>query len=371
MWKGFGATGLIAAFLLSAGERTALAQRVGPVLVFLVAVTVLADIAALAGVFDALAAAATRAGRGHTRWLFVLLMVLATGTTILFSLDTTAVLVTPIVIAVARSIDVPAWPFALAVLWLANTGSLLLPVSNLTNLLAMHGLGLATHDYTVRMWRPALVAIGVTMLALLLLFRRVLAGRHRMPPRPQPHDRVFLVGAGLAIACFVALLAANATPALAAGIAAGLALAVAVVRGHPSQLRSLFPWRLIVTTVGMFLTVAAVADLGLRGLVMHLLGGHPTALAVAAGSAALANVLNNLPAYLLVEQVVPHAQLPAVLLGTNLGPIVLPWASLATLLWAERVRRAGEQVQWRTVMFAGAVLAPLLIVSSVLALPSA
>jgi arsenical pump membrane protein len=48
------------------------------------------------------------------------------------------VLLTPLAITVARQVGIPALPFAMTTLWLANTASLLLPVSNLTNLLALH-----------------------------------------------------------------------------------------------------------------------------------------------------------------------------------------------------------------------------------------
>lgn len=42
-----------------------------------------------------------------------------------------------------------------------------------------------------------------------------------------------------------------------------------------------------------------------------------------------------------------HSQLLALLIGTNVGPLVTPWASLATLLWYERCRSAGLRVPLR------------------------
>lgn len=57
--------------------------------------------------------------------------------------------------------------------------------------------------------------------------------------------------------------------------------------------------------------------------------------------------MNNLPAYLAGESVLPtgdHTRLLALLIGTNVGPLAAPWASLATLLWFERCRAAGVAV---------------------------
>lgn len=369
MWRISGAGGALAWFVLSSGERVALLQRVGPVLAFLVAVTVLADVAALAGAFDVLGSLAVRLARGRTLVLFAFVIVLSASTTILFSLDTTAVLVTPVVIAMSRTTGVRTWPFALAVLWLANTGSLLLPVSNLTNLLAMQTLDLATSGYAALMWKPALAAILLTALALLAAHGPSLRGRHTAPEQAPVADRALLVAAFVSIGVFMVGLAGDAAPAVAAGVAASIAASALAVRDHPMRLLALFPWRLIVTVLGMFLVIAAVADLGLREIVVHLLDGRTDTIAVAGVAAALANLLNNLPTYLLIDRVVPHTLLPAVLVGTNLGPIVTPWASLATLLWAERLRRAGEPVRWRTVIVGGVVLAPVLVLAAALALP--
>ena len=74
---------------------TAAAQTLGraaPVLVFLVAVTLLAELCDAAGVFDVTARLAARLARGRTWLLFLLVVVIATVTTVLLSLDTTAVL---------------------------------------------------------------------------------------------------------------------------------------------------------------------------------------------------------------------------------------------------------------------------------------
>ena len=58
----------------------------------------------------------------------------------------------------------------------------------------------------------------------------------------------------------------------------------------------------------------------------------------------------------------------ALLLGTNLGPMVLLWGSLATLLWRERLRARGLDVSARQFAAFGAVGVPVVLLSSVVAL---
>ncbi|MFL6153446.1 MAG: ArsB/NhaD family transporter [Ornithinibacter sp.] len=96
-----------------------------------------------------------------------------------------------------------------------------------------------------------------------------------------------------------------------------------------------------------------------------------TALLRMAGLAALgANLVDNLPSYLALE---PTAQdsplrLAGLLVGVNAGPLVTPWASLATLLWAARCRSAGVSVSWGRFALRGLLLVPLLLVTAVTAL---
>ncbi len=130
--------------LLPRAETTATLHRILPLLLFLGTVIVLAELTAVAGVFDVLASRLAIAWRGGgAAALFLLCGGLATLTTLVLNLDTTAVLLTPVLLALARSLRVAAAPLAVTTVWLANTASLLLPVSNLTNLLAADRVGLA------------------------------------------------------------------------------------------------------------------------------------------------------------------------------------------------------------------------------------
>lgn len=337
---------------MSGTDLADLAARVGPVLVFLVAITVVAEIADLAGVFDVAAHWAARAGRHRVWWLWLLIVALACVCTIVLSLDTTAVLLTPVAITVARQVDVPPLPFAMTTLWLANTGSLLLPVSNLTNLLALHHMGLlgVGHQGYLRLaWAPALAAIAATVALLAVRHRRALAGRYVLDPAPEPHDRVLLL---VAAACCVALgpaFVSGVTPAIPATAAAFLLLLTLAVRDRALIRRVNVPWMLVLGVSVLFVVVDVATRHGLKQALAAVVGTGtgPAALAqVGAIGAVTANVVNNLPAYLALEPVAADAptRLMALLVGVNTGPLVTVWASLATLLWRQRCAAADVRV---------------------------
>lgn len=339
----------------------ALLDRLIPVLVFLTAMTVLADLADAAQLFDVVATRAARLARGCTPVLFGLVVVLATLTTAVLSLDTTAVLLTPVVLALAQRLDLDPWPFALTTVWLANTASLPLPVSNLTNLLAQDRLDLSPGAYARALALPALVAVGVTVLGAVLLHRRALTGRFAAPAPVVVADRVLLGVAAIACLSVVPGVLLGLPVAAVASAAAALLVAAFLVR-RPSALGlGLLPWRLVVGTTVLF---AAVDVAGPHGLDALLRKGIGDPLQTAAVAAAGSNLVNNLPAYAALERVVPHDQLTSLLVGVNVGPLVTPWGSLATLLWADRCRARGVEVSWRRFATAGLVVVPVLLVSS-------
>src|SRR4051812_11389765 len=143
-------------------------RRVLPLLLFLGTVIVLAELTAEAEVFDVIAAWLARLGRGRYPVLFLLCVGFAALTTATLNLDTTAVLLTPVMLALARKLKVDPLPLAVTTVWLANTASVLLPVSNLTNLLAQQRVGLSPLGFAARMWLPQLAVLLVTMAVLWL-----------------------------------------------------------------------------------------------------------------------------------------------------------------------------------------------------------
>ncbi|WP_112670855.1 ArsB/NhaD family transporter [Micromonospora saelicesensis] len=339
--------------LLPRAETTATLHRILPLLLFLGTVIVLAELTAVAGVFDVLSSRLAIASRGSWAVLFLLCGGLATLTTLVLNLDTTAVLLTPVLLALARNLRIPAAPLAVTTVWLANTASLLLPVSNLTNLLAADRVGLAPLAYAARMALPQIAAVAVTMALLWFGWwrrERPAGGRFVPPTRHVPADPVLHRTALAGCLIFVAGILAGVEIEIASTVGLVLVLVGFLVRSPATLRPGLVPVRLLFFVTGLFLVVQTLGRHGLDDLVGTLVGADGGALGAlrAGGSGALlANAVNNLPAYLAGESVLPtgdHTRLLALLIGTNVGPLAAPWASLATLLWFERCRAAGVAV---------------------------
>ncbi len=176
-------------------------------------------------------------------------------------------------------------------------------------------------------------------------------------------DRPLFVISGAACLLFVAALVAGVAVDRAAPVAAVIVVGAFAVRARSRLSWSLIPWQLVVFDSGLFLVVPTLSRFGLGEVMGRLIGvdgGADGAFRAAATGAGLSNVLNNLPACTAAGQVIPvtnHDQLLALLIGTNVGPVITPWASLATLLWFEWCRRRDVRVPLVRFLLTGALLA--------------
>ena len=91
-----------------------LAETTGPVLVFVIAMAIVAELASVAGVFSIVAERLAVWGRGRRALLWVFVLAMVTVSTAFMSLDTTAVLITPVIVVLARHVGLSPLPFALA-----------------------------------------------------------------------------------------------------------------------------------------------------------------------------------------------------------------------------------------------------------------
>ncbi|WP_285117365.1 SLC13 family permease [Leifsonia sp. fls2-241-R2A-40a] len=363
----------VATGLLPASEAVELWDRVWPILLFVVAITVVTELAAEAGVFTVLAQQTARWGRGRAWVLWLLVVVVAALSTIFLSLDTTAVLLTPVVIVMARHAGLNPLPFALTTVWMANAGSLLLPVSNLTNLLAQHAMGdPSPAAFASLMLAPALVAMIVPMVVVFLIARRSLLVRYETGEEDGIEDPVLFWVSGAVVVALIPLLVSGLPVWLPTTIAA-VALGVVFLFRKRGVLRfGLLPWQLVLLASGLFLFIEALHAVGLGVLMATISGSGESPLALLRLSLTGlvgANAIDNLPAYLALEPVANSpARLAALLIGVNAGPLITPWASLATLLWHQRLTSFDVEIRWSRYMLLGLIVAPVTVVLATLAL---
>lgn len=352
-----------------------------PVVGFLALVLVLARLCADDGLFEAAGAAVARWCGGSPRRLLGGVFAVAAAVTAVLSLDATVVLLTPVVFATAARAGANPRPHAYATAHLANSASLLLPVSNLTNLLAFTASGLTFTRFAVLMGPAWLVAIAVEYAVFRRFFRADLAGSGAGGAdleRPEgPEVPVFtLVVLALTLGGFVVTSFAGLEPAWAA-LGGVLVLGARALRRRRTTVRELVGaaspmFCLFVLALGV--VVQAVVDNGLAtGLGAVLPDGDslPALLGIAALAALLANLINNLPAVLALLPLVAAGgpgPVLAVLIGVNLGPNLTYVGSLATLLWRRVLHAHDARADLGAFTRLGLLTVPATLVASTVAL---
>lgn len=318
------------------------AAQAWPPFVLVAGLLLIGAVAASDGLFEAIGGRLA-SERLSPRALLVALLALVAAVTAVLNLDTSVVFLTPVLVHAARRRGVDERPFLYGSVFMANSASLLLPGSNLTNLLVLDG---ATH-------RPVMVRAWLAACALTAVF---VAVAFRFRPRAAeaeavPRLRLGLgAGAVLLAAALVVTLGSPALPVLALG------LAVTTVRGIRPSIGAR-------TLSGLFVLTVALGALARSATVHAFLprtaGPWSTAL-LAAGSSL---VLNNLPAAVLFSAHAP-AHPAALLIGLDLGPNAAVTGSLAAVLWLRTARSLEADASAVTYSKLGAALVPLTLLAA-------
>jgi arsenical pump membrane protein len=280
-------------------------------------------------------------------------------------------------VATVRANGAPPRPHLYATAHLANSASLLLPVSNLTNLLAFAVVPISFTRFAALMALPWLVAIAVETGGLRAVFRSDFSARLSPPTEAAERLPVFattvvaVTVVGFAVASFFGV-----APVWVA-TAGAVVLSVHRLVGRRTTIlavvRSTSP-SFCLFVLGLGIVVGAVSADGLGHVVRHLVpsgSGLLALLGVAAVSAVLSNLMNNLPATLLLLPIAAVGGVGpalAVLIGVDIGPNLTYPGSLATLLWRRAVAEVDGVPDVGDFARLGVATVPLAIVGSTVAL---
>jgi len=386
-WTALAAGAMLALGLVTPPEALGAILAGKNTLLFLLSLLALSLLIGKSGFFDWCAIRCARIAKGDAHSLYRNAFVAGAIITAVLSLDTTAVMLTPIMLALVRRLKVPAAPYVVLCAFVANVGSLLLPISNLTNLLFADAFHQTFAAFAARMIVPQLAALVTTFAVLRWRFRRDLPNRFEIEALPEPasvvpHRTYFLTCIGVLMAVLVCYFLAplmGLEPYVFAFAASGV-LALAAMLSGRVQVGAVaeIAWDVFPFVIGLFIAVQGLENLGIVAASSTWLaemkpGSAEKLLTTAAATALASNLMNNLPAALIARSVLlrSHAHMGTVLaalVGTNVGPMVTPFGSLATMLVLAFARRDGEEVRTGELVLLGLWAVPVIVVITVLAL---
>ena len=312
--------------------------------------------------------------KGQGIRLFLYTLILGAVVAAFFANDGAALIFTPIVYEQVKALKLkPAaiLAFVMAGGFIADATSLPLVVSNLVNILSADFFHIGFVSYAAVMVPVDVVALGASLLALYLFFRRdlprTLAPGGLKAPRDAIRDpRLFRASWFVLALLLLGYLLSEGLHVPVSFIAGAAAIILLVLaRRSPSvSVRRLIleaPWKIVVFSIGMYIVVFGLRDAGLISLLATALrwaAGHGlTAAVLFTGylAAFLSSIMNNMPTVMInalavhaahSQAALTHAMALANVVGSDLGPKITPIGSLATLLWLHVLERRGMKIGW-------------------------
>ena len=355
-------------------------------LLFFFGLMVTAAVADSARFFDWAAAVAAGASGGSGRRLLFNVLLLGTVITTFLSNDATAIILTPVVYAVVTRLRLRVTPYLFAVAFTANAASLTLPISNPTNVLVAGTLRISLGDYELHLLVAALASVAITVVVLMAIFWRATGHAFTFDSQHAAvtADRSFFVPvvAGLCVLAVAYIVGSALLWPLGVVAMAGATgmVAIAAARRHVSRehLRAHVSPSLFFYVAALFVMIRAVEQAGITGdfvagVTAHVDSASTAVVSGLLGATVLSNVVNNLPALLVLLSgaqaggIPPALHVPfllGALAGADLGPNLTPVGALSTMLWLVIVRRRGVEVSTWDFLRIGAIVTPLTVIAA-------
>jgi arsenical pump membrane protein len=385
-----GAAVMLIAGLVSPSQIWQVLHANANVLLFFLGLMIISVIADQAGFFEWCAFKAVKLAGGKGPALLTTVFVLGAILTAFFSNDATALILTPIVFALVTRLKLNALPYVFACAFIANSASMLLPVSNPVNLLAVGRFDITLGEYLKFLLLPSLVVIGLNLLLFQLIFRKAVSTQVSdvSTQSPLKIDSFFLaVSLGLLVTAAGYVLVSVfgfplAYPALGGGILL-LAISLAFGRFRWRKMAAGLSWHIFLFIFALAVLVKGLDNAGVTGSIadgLISLSAHgPLAalFSVTLGTALGSNLINNWSMMMVsvssLGNMAGQAGFDKVLvygsvMGADIGPNIAILGSLSSMLWLVLLRQRGLDIHPLQYLKLGLIVTPVLLVAGVLAL---
>lgn len=386
-----GAVVMIIIGLVSPAQAWEVLQANANVLLFFLGLMLISIVADQAGFFEWCAFKAVKLAHGKGPWLLSIVFTLGAVLTAFFSNDATALILTPIVFTLVTRLKLNALPYVFACAFIANTASMLLPVSNPVNLLAVQKFGLTLGEYFKFLLLPSLVVIAINVGLFGIIFRKVISviSVDGLPEESIKVDAFFLavsIGLGLIAIGYILVSIYGlplSYPAMAGAILL-LAIGFSFGRLKFGKITSGISWYIFLFIFALALLVKGLDNAGVIQVIANGLehlashGSLQALFSITLGTAFGSNLINNWSmmmvsvsslSTLAAQSPVFHKVLVyGAIMGADVGPNIAILGSLSSMLWLVLLRKRGLDIHPLQYLKLGLIVAPPMLIIGVLSL---
>ncbi|MFX4267881.1 arsenic transporter [Aliarcobacter butzleri] len=337
------------------------------------------------GFFEWCALKMAKFSKGSGIRMFVYSILLGAFVSALFANDGAALILTPILLAKMRVLQLSTKTiiaFLLAGGFISDSASLPFVFSNLTNIVTANYFNIGFVDYFLNMIIPFIVSVIASIVFLWLILRKDIPKKVDVRLLKEPKSVIKNMNLFYFSWFFLAfLLSAYALGDIyklpISFFALGGALVLLIIASLTKSVNAKniikeAPWQIVWFSIGLYIVVYGLKNAGLTEylttILNYLVLQGDTIAIISTGfiSAILSAVMNNLPTIMIMDialKDIPNEALAyANIIGCNLGPKMTPFGSLATLLWLHVLAKKGIKISfWEYSKFGLIITPPVLL----------
>lgn len=339
------------------------------------------------GFFEWCALKMAKFSKGSGIRMFIYSILLGSFVSALFANDGAALILTPILLAKMRVLQLSTKTiiaFLLAGGFISDSASLPFVFSNLTNIVTANYFNIGFVDYFLNMIIPFIVSVVASIVFLWLILRKDIPKKVDVRLLKEPKSVIKNMNLFYFSWFFLAfLLSAYALGDIyklpISFFALGGALVLLIIASLTKSVNAKniikeAPWQIVWFSIGLYIVVYGLKNAGLTEylttILNYLVLQGDTIAIISTGfiSAILSAVMNNLPTIMIMDialKDIPNEALAyANIIGCNLGPKMTPFGSLATLLWLHVLAKKGIKISfWEYSKFGLIITPPVLLIT--------
>lgn len=333
------------------------------------------------GFFEWCALKMAKFSNGNGLKMFIYSILLGAFVSALFANDGAALILTPILLAKMRILQLnlkTIIAFLLAGGFISDSASLPFVFSNLTNIVTANYFNIGFGEYFINMMIPYVVSVATSIVFLWLILRKDIPKTVDISLLKEPKSAIknsqlfyfsWIFLAILLVGYFIG--DSYALPVSVFALGGGLLfllIATVLKAVKPWHIIKEAPWQVVWFSIGLYIVVYGLKNAGLTDyltlILQNLAQRGDTIAVVGTGflAALLSAIMNNMPTIMIMDialhDIGSQAMIYANIVGCNLGPKMTPFGSLATLLWLHVLAKKGVKISFAQYSKFGLIITP-------------
>ncbi|PZX08162.1 arsenite efflux membrane protein ArsB [Psychrobacillus insolitus] len=399
-----GAIIIIVTGIVSKSDIIDIMSKIGGASITIIATIVMAVILESFGFFNWAAARLASLAKGSGHRLYWYIQLLCFLMTLLFNNDGSILITTPILLLLLKNMQLKPYqqiPYLLSGALIATASSAPIGVSNIVNLIALEIVGMSLWMHTAMMFVPAFLGLVFMSYLMYIVLRKKLPNtlptsitdieesfftknfhplKTKISVETKNKRSKFMVKILVYVFVMRCLLFVASYANIPIEIVAVLGSVVLLMwrwyhlRTNPTDIIKKTPWHILIFAFSMYVIIYGLNNVGLTALLVELFepivnqGLFQASLIMGGLVSVLSNLFNNHPALMLGTITLTEMGLNPItlktiylanIIGSDIGALLLPIGTLATLIWMHILRKNKIKISWKDYISVTIIVIPI------------